>query len=64
MELDADTLELLGTVVGAMLVAVGLAVLVDLPTALATGVGVAIGQGVGAVGSIVLGAGLVLLVRR
>lgn len=61
---EVDALSVLGTVVGVGVLLVGLAALVDLPTALAIGIGVALGQALGGVGSVVLGAGLVLLVRR
>ncbi len=64
MEIETDTLEVLGIAAGAALIAIGLAVLVDLPAALATGIGVALGQFLGGVGSVLLGTGLVLLVRR
>ncbi|PSQ22586.1 hypothetical protein BRD01_08985 [Halobacteriales archaeon QS_8_65_32] len=64
MELGADALERLGIAVGVLLIAVGIVVLADLPAALATGIGVALGQTVGALGSVGIGAGLVLLARR
>lgn len=64
MEVETDVLEILGIGVGVALVAVGVAVLVGLPTTIAAGIGVALGQVLGGMGSVALGAGLVLLVRR
>jgi hypothetical protein len=61
----ADRLEPLGTALGVLLVLIGLATVVGTPWAYKSGdVLVMLGQLLGAVGAIAVGAGLVWLVRN
>ncbi|PSQ50805.1 hypothetical protein BRD15_00890 [Halobacteriales archaeon SW_6_65_15] len=61
----ADRLESLGIAFGALLVLVGLATIVGTPWAHKSGsVLVTLGQALGAVGAIAVGAGLAWLVRK
>lgn len=65
MDRAIDALTVLGVVIGAALLVVGLGALVGLPQALArSGALVAIGRTVGALLTVVIGAGLVWLVGQ